>query len=88
MKTFKVTFFEKFDIFKVETFHNVIDQSEFVNRLAILITTLELAPVVRCETGEGKDYTDATNYFLKQDIAEIDKEYALNYFKKMNAIND
>ena len=36
----------------------------------------------------NKDYTDATNYFLKQDIAEIEKEYALNYFKKMNAIND
>ena len=87
MKTFKVTFFDKFDIFKVETFHNVINQTAFGERLAVNIVTLELAPVVRCEDSEGRDYTDAVNYFLKQDIAEIDKDYALNYFKKMNAID-
>ena len=88
MKTFKVTFFDKFDIFKVETFHNVTNQAAFGELLAVNIVTLELAPVVRCFTSDGKDYTKAVNMFLKQDIAEIDKDYAINYFKEMDAIND
>ena len=85
MKTFKVTFFDRFDIFKVETFHNVVDQTAFIQQLAVNIVTLELAPVVRCES-DGRDYTDSVNYFLKSDIADIDEWYARNYFQEMNAI--
>lgn len=72
MKTFKVTFFDKnMDVFKVETFHNVVNQSAFGEYLAILIDTLELAEVVRCESSEGKNYSEAVNYFLKEDLAEL-----------------
>lgn len=82
MKTFKVTFFEKFDIFTVTTFHNVSDQDAFVKNLAINIVTLELAPVVRCES-DGTDYTEAVNHFLKNDIETIDANYAKNWYEKL-----
>ena len=82
MKTFKVTFFDKFDIFKVETFHNVIDQSAFCENLAVNIVTLELAPVVRCEA-EGVDYTEAVNRILKYDIKDIDANYAKSWYESI-----
>lgn len=79
MKSFKVTFFEKFDIFSVETFHNVTDQSAFIQLLAVNIVTLELAPVVRCEAN-GQDYTEAVNHFLREEIAAIQSDYAQNWY--------
>jgi hypothetical protein len=62
MKTFKVTFYEKnMDVLKVETFHNVEDQMLFVINLAVLIDTLDLAEVVKCESNEGKAWSDFSN---------------------------
>jgi hypothetical protein len=85
MKTFKVTFFDKFDILTVITFHNISDQEAFINDLAVQIVTTEIAPVVRCESN-GEDYTEAVNHFLKSAIDQIEKGYAINYFRKMDAI--
>ena len=62
MKTFKVTFYEKnMDVLKVETFHNVEDQMLFVINLAVLIDTLDLAEVVKCESDEAKAWSDFSN---------------------------
>ena len=73
MKTFKVTFFDKeLDVFKVETFHNVTDQSAFTMHIAILIDTLELHEYVKAEA-EGKSYTQVINYFIHIDLDEIRK---------------
>jgi hypothetical protein len=73
MKTFKVTFFDKeLDVFKVETFHNVTDQSALTMHIAILIDTLELHEYVKAEA-EGKSYTQVINYFIHIDLDEIRK---------------
>ena len=82
MKTFKITFFEKFDIFTVKTYHNVIDQSALIENIAINIVTLGLAPTVRA-TAEDKDYTEVVNHFLKYDIEDIDKDYAKNWYNNI-----
>ncbi len=79
MKTFKVTFFEKFNIVSVITFHNVTNQDDFCKNIAVNIITLDLDPMVRVES-EGKDYTQAVNHFIKEDIADIDKDYAKNWY--------
>lgn len=68
MKTFKVTFFDKeLEVVNVITFHNVEDQSAFLDNLAIQIVTLELLEVVKCEA-EGESYTQAVNNMLKHRI--------------------
>lgn len=72
IRTFKVTFYDKnMDVFKVETFHNVSDQGAFCEHLAILINTLELQDVVRCEYSNGENCSEAVNYFVRHDLAEI-----------------
>ncbi len=82
MKTFKITFFEKFNTFKVETYHNVVNQSAMMENIANHIVTLELDPMVKAEA-EGKDYTEAVNHLLKYDIADIDKDYAHNWYENI-----
>lgn len=71
MKTFKVTFFDKeLEVVSVVTFHNVIDQSAFVENLAIQIHTLDLHEAVKCEA-EGKSYTQAVNNMLQYSLQEL-----------------
>ena len=71
MKTFKVTFFDKeLEVVNVVTFHNVVNQSEFLDNLAIQIVTLELHESVKCEA-EGKSYTQIVNELLKNRIEEL-----------------
>ena len=68
MKTFKVTFFDKeLDVVSVITFHNVEDQSAFLDNLAIQIVTLDLLESVKCEAA-GESYTQAVNNMLKHRI--------------------
>lgn len=71
MKAFKVTFFDKeLEVVNVVTFHNVVNQSEFLDNLAIQIVTLELHESVKCEA-EGKSYTQIVNELLKNRIEEL-----------------
>lgn len=80
MKTFKVTYFEKFDIFAVETYHNVKEQDDLCKYIAMNIVTFGLSPIVQCES-DGVSYTEAVNHLLKHDIAEIDKDYARKWYE-------
>jgi hypothetical protein len=71
MKTYKVTFFDKeLEVVNVITFHNVVNQSEFLDNLAIQIVTLDLHESVKCEA-EGKSYTQIVNELLKNRIDEL-----------------
>lgn len=83
-KTFKVTFFDKMDIFEVKTFHNVpnADQLWFAEMLANLIRTQDLAPVVRCFSGD-EDYTEAINHFIRYVLNVIEPDYAINWYNKL-----
>lgn len=78
MRTFKVTFFDRYDIQSVQTFHNVTNQSLFIERVANQIVCLGLAPLVRCES-EGEDYTETVNRLIAYDINEIEDGYTRNY---------
>ena len=72
MKTFKVTFFDnEMDIINVSTFHNVSDQSAFVDMLAVQIYTLDLHRCVKCEA-DGESYTKVVNYLIQQRIARLE----------------
>lgn len=79
MKTFKITFFENFNTYKVETYHNVENQAAMMENIASNIVTLELDPMVKAEA-EGRDYTVVVNHLLKTDIADINKNYARNWY--------
>lgn len=84
-KTFKITFFEAYDIFSVMTYHNVGDQHQIIERVANNIVTLDLAPFVRCEI-DGEDTTGCFNYLLKYAIRRIEPTYAVTYLTKINAL--
>ena len=75
MKTFKVTFYEKnMDILSVITFHNVDNQMAFVMNLAVQIDTLDLAEVVKCESDEGKawsNFSDSVNTIISALLKQI-----------------
>ena len=63
-RTFKVTFFDKdLDVFAVETYHNVINQSALLELVENKIACYNLMNVVKAES-EGKNYTQAFNYYL------------------------
>ena len=83
MNTFKVTFFEKFNIFSVETFHNVINQGEFAKLLAKRIVAYELDPFVRVVNSEEQDYTFIANHFLKEDLNELENGYASKWYDNL-----
>ena len=82
MKTFKVTFFEGFEVLKVETFHNVTDQDAFCKLLANYVVTLGLSPILKVEDSEGVDYTKTTNYFVSNDIYDLDPDYIRRYLDR------
>lgn len=82
MNTFKVTFYDGFEVFKVETYHNVINQTAWTQLIANTIVTLELSPIMKVENSEGVDYTNTANYFVNIEINELDNKYFSNYMYK------
>lgn len=80
MRTFKVTFFDRYDILSVETFHNVTDQGAFIEKMAVNIVTLDIAPFVRCEDSDtGEDFTESVNTLLSYEIKDINPNYTREY---------
>lgn len=87
MRTFKVTFFQGFNVYEVKTFHNVGNQDAFCKLIANYITVLNLSPLMKCEDSEGKDFTNSLNYCVSSDIKELDKDYIKNYLSGVLGLN-
>lgn len=65
MTTFKITFYDKnMDVYEVKTYHNVENQSAMLENIQTRISTLDLLNMVKAEGNNGKNYTQAVNYFL------------------------
>lgn len=78
MKTYKVTFFDKeLDVFQVQTYHNVVNQSVLLQMISTMIHTLELHEYVKLEC-EGESLTEAANQLMRpmfKAMRKSDKEY-------------
>lgn len=65
MKTFKITFFNKdLDVVEVKTYHNVANQSAMLENIETIIDTMGWFRAVKAEA-DGKNYTQALNYYLQ-----------------------
>lgn len=80
MTTFKVTFFENNEIFKVETYHNVVNQFFFAENIAILIDTLELDEEVHVYDENGKSWSDSVNGIVGLMLKEM-RNYPIDLTK-------
>lgn len=73
MKTYKITFFEQnLEINSVVTFHNVVNQHEFLKLIATRIHTMELLPMVKCFC-EDEDITIVFNKLLKSPLRKSNR---------------
>lgn len=80
MRTFKVTFFDGYEIASVETFHNVVNQGAFSTMLANRVVCQNLNPFVKCEDSDtGEDFTAACVGSMTYEIKDIDPNYTKEY---------
>lgn len=87
MKTYKVTFFEQnLEIISVATFHNVVNQHEFLKLIATQIYTMELLPMVKCFC-EDEDITIVFNKLLKSPLKKLKRLQDIEKIKVTNRVS-